>query len=153
MLKTINNKLSLIFVLLSLVSILILNSCRNEEIYRLTKIQTDEVVNITDTSAVVFGVIIDLGEGISEYGFCWNLSGAPTVANNKQANLSAKQTGRFTGIISGLSGGTTYYITTYATSGNTTIYGEEKVFTCIEGLPKVETGAITNIGKASADGV
>ena len=151
--KQINNTFQLSFAFsLFIVGLLILNSCRNEEIYRIAKIQTDEVVNITDTSAVAFGVIIDIGEGISEYGFCWNTEGTASISDSKLTYQNANQTGKFTGIISGLKGGTSYYINTYANNGEEIIYGKERIFSCIEGLPKVITDEISNIAKASLNG-
>lgn len=148
--KEIMNKFKTVLFLYFSVGLLFFTACKNEEIYRITKIQMDEVVNVTDTSAVVFGVLIDIGKGISEYGFCWNTTGSPTVEDEILASTDAEQTGKFTGLLSGLDGGTTYYINVYAKTETSILYGEEKVFTCIKGLPKVQTGEISNIGKASA---
>jgi len=146
------NRIHISLMTAILLFIIVVQSCRNEEIYRIIKIQTDEIVNITDTSAVAFGIIIDLGEGVSKYGFCWNSIGDPTIDDDVLEFENAKQTGNFTGIISGLTGGENYYINTYALTGELIIYGEQKVFTCLKGLPKVITGELTNIGKASVQG-
>jgi hypothetical protein len=60
---------SLAFVL---IIITFLISCKKIE--RETKVITEVVSEITDTSAKATGNIIDFGYGINDHGHCWSLS-------------------------------------------------------------------------------
>lgn len=90
-------------------------------------VSTNEVYNITFTTAEVGGTIVsDGGAPISGSGFCWGTDPAPTVASNKSTDGS--QTGNFRTNMTNLTEGTTYYVRAYATNSAGTAYGNEKTF-------------------------
>jgi len=114
-------------------------------------ITTAEVSNVGPTSAVSGGSITDDGGySVTERGICWSTSNNPTISNNHTNDGSG--TGSFTSNLSGLDVNTTYYVRAYATNANGTVYGSEKSFTTLDGLPSgVTTAEISNIGTTSAE--
>ncbi|RLD67936.1 MAG: hypothetical protein DRI95_03970 [Bacteroidetes bacterium] len=125
-------------------------SCKKQDVYRVIKISTDTIANISDTTALVFGTIIDAGDGITQYGHCWSTNEEPTILDNFIDNGATSETGEFTSTLKDLVPGTVYYIKAYASNGAETIYGEQKFFSSGKGLPKLSITNITNIDKASA---
>ncbi|MBR4453707.1 MAG: T9SS type A sorting domain-containing protein [Bacteroidales bacterium] len=89
---------------------------------------TDTVSNITDTTAVCGGnVINEGGVAVTARGICWDTLPAPTVSGKHIVNGSGL--GRFTSNITGLKPNTTYYVRAYATNSVGTAYGNEVSFT------------------------
>ena len=68
-------------------------------------------------------ILFDGGTPITEKGLCWSTSSNPTIENNKLQITEGEET--FSGTITGLTRGTTYYIRPYATNVVGTNYGEE----------------------------
>ena len=66
---------------------------------------------------------------ITSYGFCWNISGSPTVSDNKVDNGAKNTIGTYSNSISNLSPATTYYVKAFAIDGERTVYGNEVTFT------------------------
>ena len=96
-------------------------SCEKKEVPALT---TDEVTDITGTSAVCGGTIIGEGSGaILANGVCWSTDSLPAIEDNK--SIDNAEAGKFTSNISGLQGATLYYVRAYATNSAGTGYGEE----------------------------
>jgi len=88
---------------------------------------TTEVNTVTSVSAIAGGNITDTGGGtITERGICWGTSANPTIAGNKIT--SGTGPGIFTGTLTGLTNGTTYYYRAYATNDSGTTYGQELHF-------------------------
>ena len=88
---------------------------------------TTEVTTVTSVSAVAGGNITDAGGGnITARGICWGTSANPTIAGNK--TTSGTGSGIFTGTLTGLTNGTTYYYRAYATNDFGTTYGQELHF-------------------------
>jgi uncharacterized protein (TIGR02145 family) len=88
---------------------------------------TTEVTTVTSESAVAGGNITDAGGGnITARGICWGTSANPTIAGNKTTNGTGP--GIFTGTLTGLTDGTTYYYRAYATNDFGTTYGQELHF-------------------------
>lgn len=84
---------------------------------------TSAATSITSTTATGNGnVVTDNGSTITERGFCWNTTGNPTTADSTVT--AAGTTGVYTGSITGLSGGTTYYYRAYAINAFGTGYGD-----------------------------
>lgn len=121
------------FVFLILLSLL--QSCIKEEIPTLT---TNSITNISGTSAIGGGTIINEGTGtIIARGLCWSKEITPTLADNKTAEGAGA--GTFISNISGLNGATTYYVRAYATNSAGTGYGMAMSFSTFGETPGVST--------------
>lgn len=96
-------------------------------------VSTKAVSAITKIKATGNGTITYLGtSNPTGYGFCWNTSGSPDLTSNI-INLGAtSSTGSFSGQISSLSAGTTYYLKAYATNSSGTSFGKEVSFTTLK---------------------
>ena len=83
--------------------------------------------DITAMSATAKSRILwDGGTDLDECGFCWNTSGYPTKADSYcEANMVS---GRFTAKLENLSGGTRYFVRSYAKNKAGVFYGEVKSF-------------------------
>ncbi len=115
----------------------ILCSCRKGEIPTLT---TNDITNITTTSAVTGGDIIsDGGAEIISRGVCWNTTGNPTIANQKTSDGSGS--GSFKSNIMLLKPDTYYTIRAYATNSAGTGYGNEQSFV----TRKITIGSVDDI--------
>jgi len=103
----------------------ILNACEKKEIPIVT---TSEVSNITGTTAICGGVITDEGSStIITRGVCWSTGTNPSIENDKTSDGAGA--GTFTSNITGLTGGTTYFVRAYATNNVGTGYGMAMSFT------------------------
>jgi uncharacterized protein (TIGR02145 family) len=86
-------------------------------------ISTNSIASVTSTTAVSGGNITSDGGGnITARGVCWNTSGNPTITDNKTSNGTG--IGNFSSDLTGLSDGTIYYVSAYASNGAGTAYGE-----------------------------
>ena len=89
---------------------------------------TNNVSNITQNEAFSGGKISsDGGSTISSKGLCWSTTQNPTIANSKTVNGDG--TLDFTGNISGIFPGTSYYVRAYAVNENGAGYGQQETFT------------------------
>ena len=94
----------------------------------LPTVKTNEVYNITWTTAEITGTIVSNGDDmISQNGFCWDTINNPTLSNN--FNIDKVQSGDFWCNMENLTQGTLYYVRAYATNTIGTDYGETKTFT------------------------
>jgi uncharacterized protein (TIGR02145 family) len=94
----------------------------------LPSISTNEVLNITQTSASVLSDLTLPGAtALIERGICWSTSTEPTLADNyiDTTAIFHLDTAEITGLIAE----TTYYVRAYATNSIGTAYGNEVVFT------------------------
>lgn len=83
-------------------------------------------------SAVVSGNIISLGVPVvSEYGFCWNTTGEPTITDDHTSNGTAISTGTFSNTIGDLLPSTQYYVRAYVHNEAGTVYGAPLSFTTL----------------------
>jgi hypothetical protein len=83
---------------------------------------TTSVTSISLTGAITGGNIsADGGTTITSRGVCWSTSPNPTINDNKLVNGNG--TGSYTVNLTGLTGGTTYYVSAYATNAAGTGYG------------------------------
>ena len=89
---------------------------------------TGAASQVTSNSAVVSGVVTDLGcvEGVTQYGHVWsNKTSEPTVDHNKTEKGELKQTDSYTSTLTNLEPNTLYYVRAYATNKFKVIkYGE-----------------------------
>ena len=85
--------------------------------------------SITRTTAQISGneITSDGGSAITERGVVFSTNTQPTVSDTKVA--VAGELGAFAASLSGLTGGTTYYVRAYATNALTTVYGSAISFT------------------------
>jgi hypothetical protein len=112
---------------------------------------TGTATEITINSAKVSGSIIDLGEGITDYGHCYAKSPNVSYTGLKTSLGVPGDTGLFISKLHDLTGGTTYYIKAYVKNGNKYTYGEEKYFsTNGPSLPVVSTTIVSEITSNSA---
>lgn len=119
-------------VILITLSILLIQSCKKDEIPSLT---TSAVTNFTLSRANCGGVITSEGTGtVIERGVCWSTNITPTIADNK--TIDGAGAGSFTSRITGLNGGTTYYVRAYTTNSAGTGYGMGMSFsTLVSNIP------------------
>jgi len=138
------NKL-ILFVIIT--GILAVHSCEPD---KKMLVETGDVSNISTTTVDVSGTVIDVGEGATQHGHCYNTSGSPAVSGTKTAlGMAAK--GDFTSSLTGLEPSTTYYVRAYTSLGGETAYGSEITFiTASAALPELTTTTITSITKTSA---
>jgi len=87
--------------------------------------------SMTGTSAGVSAAVgSDGGAPVSARGFCWNMTGNPTLSDNHITD-AAIGTGNFAGTITGLTEGPKYYIRAYATNSAGTAYSEGTGFNAV----------------------
>ena len=91
-------------------------------------VTTSQESGVTDVSATCGGNVTSNGGGvILERGICWSTSPNPTIAGSHIA--VGGETGSFTGALTDLTPGTTYYYRAFATNAVGTTYGAEYTFT------------------------
>ena len=90
---------------------------------------------LTRGTATLGGRIVSPGQStVTSCGICWSLTDeTPTLYNAESAELTLSPGGTFTGQLSGLKGGRTYYIRAYATNAEGTSYGE----TVVQRMPSI----------------
>jgi len=112
-------------------------------------ITTQPVSAIRATTAMSGGNITDDGGStVTARGVCYSTSSGPTIANSIVA--CGPGGGMFTANLSGLTPGSTYFIRSFATNGNSTYYGDELSFTTLSGIVSLTTTAATSITAISA---
>lgn len=103
--------------------------------YSLPTVTTNDVTNITATSATCCGnVTDDGGYEVTARGVCWSTSQNPTINDSHTTNGTG--TGTFTSSLSALSSQTRYYVRAYATNSKGTSYGEQKTFKTLWQVPE-----------------
>ena len=89
---------------------------------------TTSISNVTQTTATSGGdVTSDGGATVSARGVCWSTTTNPTTADSHTTDGTG--TGTFVSNLTGLTGGTFYYVRAYATNSVGTAYGNEVSFT------------------------
>ncbi|MHC1779222.1 MAG: Omp28-related outer membrane protein [Bacteroidales bacterium] len=110
---------------------------------------TAEASSITSTTAICGGNISsDGGSPVTERGVCWSTSQNPTISNSKTSFGSGS--GNFSGTITGLILGTTYYLRAYATNSKGTAYGNQITFNTASTFPSITTIEFTPLTPTSA---
>ena len=116
---------------------------------KLPEITTVTVSEITDTSAVAGGIIVNEGGvKITSNGICWSTSPNPTINDEKTTDTIGKTS--FSSKMEYLKPYTTYYVRAYATNTIGTAYGNTFTFTTSTNLAKITTKNITDITDSSA---
>jgi hypothetical protein len=103
-------------------------------------ISTFAVSSITNSTATCGGNITPGGEEIISRGICWAKTTNPTTANFKTTNGSGS--GNFTSSMTGLASGTTYYVRSYYTTSNKSLYGNQMKFTTLKLLYETLSSAV-----------
>ena len=116
----------LIYKLIGLILILAAG-CEMEKPAALPELTTLPLTNITSISALSGGSITwDGGAIVTARGVCWSTSFNTTLSDN--ITTDGAGTGSFESSVTGLSGGTYYYIRAYATNSAGTAYGNKIIF-------------------------
>ena len=111
-------------------------------------ITTTTATSITTTTATIGGNIpSDNGTTITERGLCISKLPTPTITN-KMVNGSGM--GSFATNITSLTPNTTYYVRAYATNIMGTSYGNEVIFTTLNGIVTLSTANATTINATTA---
>lgn len=94
-------------------------------------VETVLVSTIGDVFTSVSAIVSDKGtEEVTERGFCYALTSAPTTADSKVAAGAGE--GVFSAVLEGLTPETKYYVRAYAVNSVGTSYGQTLSFTTIE---------------------
>ena len=124
------------------------------------ELTTAEITSISQRTAISGGNITnDNGASVTARGVCWSIVTGPTTADSKTTDGTG--TGSFVSNLTGLEGGTTYSVRSYATNNEGTSYGNEITFTTVSAtLPIITSTAMSLVtpttassgGTVSADG-
>jgi FlaG/FlaF family flagellin (archaellin) len=119
--------------------------------YNIPSVATSLVSNIDQTSANGGGNVTNNGgQNVTERGVCWSTSPSPTINDNKLAIGAGN--GGFSGSMTGLTLGVTYYVRAYAINSVGTGYGAQVSFTTAVTYATVSTDPINNITATTATG-
>lgn len=106
----------------------------------LPTVTTNSVSDITDTTALCVGAVVDNGNvDITAKGFCWSTEQNPTLEDNTVAAIVTREEAAdefFTATLLGLTAATEYYVRAYATNSEGTAYGENINFVTAEATPE-----------------
>lgn len=97
----------------------------------------------SSTASISTNINTDGGNTITSRGIVWNTSINPTIALSTKTS-SGTGTGTFSESITGLSASTVYYVRTYATNANGTVYGNEISITTTGVIPSLTTTAASS---------
>jgi hypothetical protein len=113
---------------------------------------TDSIVNFTSEKIIVSGKVIDIGEGIDEFGHCWSKSPFPNINDNKAYYTNLDKRDYFTSEISSLEKGCIYYVRAYARNNHETVYGNTFVILVEDkGVPEVQTTDVSLLADGSIE--
>ena len=121
--------------------------------YSTATVTTQPVTNIvrSEGRATFTGVITHIGEPeYTERGFVYATVRNPSIETDSKLVVKGKGLGEFTGNVSGLVLGKTYYVRAYAKNLQGTAYGNEVVADFNAILPEVETTSVTLMSETKA---
>jgi phosphodiesterase/alkaline phosphatase D-like protein len=140
-------KLSLTIIII--ISAIALTECQKEKKAIIPILTTTTSSNITPTSATSGGNITDDGGAtVTSRGVCWSTGITPTISDGKTSD--GEGAGSFSSNITGLDGGTIYYVRAYATNSVGTGYGMVMSFTTLGQSPVPTVATPTNLNPTSA---
>lgn len=106
----------------------IITGCKKKSHATLAVLTTAVPSNITAISATSGGTInSDGGATVTGRGVCWSTTNNPTTGLSTKSD-DGSGTGSFSSNLTGLSGGATYYVRSYAINSAGTAYGNELQF-------------------------
>ena len=140
------NNYGISLIVLLIISIFFIHSCRKDELPVLT---TAYISDITPYSANCGGTIITEGSGpVIAKGVCWATTENPTTEND--ITYADPGTGTFSCIIQGLSPGTLYHVRAFATNTKGTSYGNDVSFTSLADIPFISLTGVSDITQTTA---
>ncbi len=108
----------------------------------LPTVTTAPVTDITSTSAIAGGAVVDEGGApVTARGVCWSTAPNPTTAGSH--TVDGTGLGAFISSLTGLNAGATYYVRAYAVNFFSTVYGNQVQFTTTTDTSEVSVN-ITN---------
>ena len=121
-------KLILSSIILIALATTILHSCK--QFSKVMYVKTVAVSEINATGGNASAIIIDIGESeLTAHGYCWSTSPEPTIEDNIIDKGSRESVGDYTATISGMNPGTKYYLRSFISGVEGTVYGEETEIT------------------------
>jgi hypothetical protein len=127
--------------------IIIVTSCKKDNVNSIPEVSTIEVAIITPVSASCSGTVTFKGSSeILEKGMCWSKIQLPLISDNKTTEIILLNSSGFTSNLTGLLANITYFVRAYATNKAGTGYGNELSFTTPEDHSG-EKGTVTDIEK------
>lgn len=115
----------------------------------LASVVTANATNVTETSAILGGEVTDDGGyAVTQRGVCYATHQEPNFADNVAVMGSGN--GSFSREVQNLTPLAVYYCRAFAINAIDTVFGEQKNFTAINGMPSVTTSQVTNILPTSA---
>lgn len=114
-------------LLITIAGILYLTGCTVEDKFELPVIVTQEILQITDSSAISGGLITSKGNsGVLTRGICWSFDTIPTVSDFK--TIDGSGVGAYESKMTDLMPNTDYYVRAYFILDNDTVYGNQLEF-------------------------
>lgn len=121
------------------------------QIPRMPVVAINRVMDITENSAVVQGIVLDDNNvPITSRGICWSVSQTPTVSDFVSVPVEIGDVGQFSCSLVNLLQGTEYHVRAFATNAEGTSYSEEYIF-ATKDIPWLHTDNITNVTQHAAD--
>lgn len=117
----------------------------------LASVVTANASNVTETSVVLGGEVVDDGGyDVTSRGVCYATHSLPTLADNTAFGGSG--IGSFSCEVQNLTPLAVYYYRAFAINAIDTVFGEQKSFTAINGMPKITTSQVAEVLPTSATG-
>ena len=117
----------------------------------LAVVTSTSVTGLTTIQATFNAEVSSQGGGtVTERGAVWNTTGNPTVNSNRVP--SGAGTGVYTATLTGLSGGSNYYVRAYAINNFGISYGVEIHFTTLFGLATLITNNVISYSTSASSG-
>ena len=112
-------------------------------------VETQQVTDITGTSATLSGKVVSEGGAVTRRGFCWSTSANPTI--DDATRDCGTGLGSFTLTLAGLAPNVTYHVRAFAVNSLGENYGNDVQFTTASGSGggTCPTGAINGLFSVS----
>ena len=115
------------------------------------EVVTHDATNVTETSAILGGEVLgDGGYPVTLRGVCYATHQNTTL--NDIVKSGGEGIGVFSCDLSNLTTGTKYYFRAFAINAMDTVFGVEKNFVAVNGMPTVNTLNVTDVQPTSAIG-
>lgn len=118
-----------VIVMFALLAGIIFIGCKKIELVRISKVKTGTAIEIDQNSAKMTGSVVDLGDGITDHGFCWSSTIlSPTKNDNFTSKGATTVLGDFSSVVLGLNANTDYRYRSYIDDGKEVKYGDVATF-------------------------